>query len=160
MLHHSPSNPATQRDRDFLRVCRRLLALTTRTDLTVAELAEMAADSPAPSYYLSFDYARRMLSERRRGVKTVRNPTPSHTSLLSPRRQSPAERRRAEIAAKVADLMVRSPGLKEADALTRVLAGPASSFFLAPDTARRLFSHLRRPHRRPPHHPQFQIANS
>ncbi len=145
MAINSSLNPTTQRDRDFLRVCRRILALSPRTDLTAAEVAEIAAGSPAPSYYLSYDYARRMVSERRRGVRTVRNPMPASDS-------QPIERRRDEIVRKVEALMARYPGLKERDAIARVLAGPASSFFIAPDTARRLFTHLRRPLRRP-HHP-------
>lgn len=150
MRHHSSVNTTTQRDHNFLKVCRHIAATSPRTDLTAAQIAEMAAASPAPSYYLTYDYARRMLSERRRGVRSVRNPMGISTSLLSGAQLTPMERRRVEISGKVRTLMARFPGLKEGEALTRVLAGPASSFFLAPESARRLYTQLRRHHTHTP----------
>lgn len=144
MQHPSSCNLATLRDRDFLAACRRVLAGQRRTDLTAAEVARMAANSPAPSYYLTYEYARRMLSERRRGMITSRNTLGSDPSQSPHHSGSPIERRREEIAGKVKTLMERTPGLKMGAALSRVLAGPASSFFLAPDTARKLFATLRR----------------
>lgn len=124
----------SQRDRDFMRACREVIASSRRTDLTVAEVAARAAASRAPSYYMTFDYALRALREERAGVRKAITPA--------------VVLRRREIAAKVRRLMESRPGLSESDALTFVLTGPASSFFINPDTARRLYIRLRHSRKR------------
>jgi hypothetical protein len=86
-----------------------------------------AISTNAPSYYLTFDYARRLLSQYRR-------------------KQLPKKYRKrdmiVEIARKVDRLMLQNPLLSESDALTMVLtSGNASRFFISESSARRLINH-------------------
>ena len=88
-----------------------------------------AISTKAPSYYLTFDYARRLLSQYRR-------------------KQLPQKYRRLrhdmieEIARKVDRLTQQNPSLSESDALTMVLtSGNASRFFISESSARRLINH-------------------
>ncbi|MBR5332467.1 MAG: hypothetical protein IKV32_04110 [Muribaculaceae bacterium] len=96
---------------------------------SISTVVNDAISTKAPSYYLTFDYARRLLSQYRR-------------------KQLPKSYRRlrhdmvVEIARKVDRLIQRNPSLSESDALSMVLAsGNASRFFISEVSARRLINH-------------------
>lgn len=96
---------------------------------SMSTLVEKTITTKAPSYYITYDYARRLLSLHRR------NRLPRHYRNL---------RRRMidEIAHKVDQLIQRRVSLSENDALTMVLAtGNASRFFISATSARRLINH-------------------
>lgn len=93
----------------------------------ISTIVNDAISTKAPSYYLTFDYARRLLSQYRR-------------------KQLPKKYRKrdmiVEIARKVDRLMLQNPLLSESDALTMVLtSGNASRFFISESSARRLINH-------------------
>ena len=125
----------TQRDRDFIAACRRFIAASGKQPLTAMQLASAAAASPAPSYYITYDYAMRKLND----------PSDENT---------PAAQRMADIRQRVEHLM-QSRGLERRHALSLVLAGTSpKGFFLGESTAVRLFHRLRRkPHLRRPLNP-------
>lgn len=123
----------TQRDRDFIAACRRYITASGKQPLTAAKIASAAAASPAPSYYITYDYAMRKLNE------------PTDTA------DTPSAQRMADIRQRVERLM-QSRGLEQRHALSLVLADTSpKGFFLSESTAVRLFHRLRRKHhlRRP-----------
>lgn len=122
------------RDRDFIAACRRVMASSGRTSLTAAEIAGIASRQPAPSYYLSHEQAMRQLHRADTGA----DPGKAHPSTLS---------RREELRRKVAALQ-ESRGIGRGEALTHVLAGGASGFFIEPSTALRLYQQIRQRRRR------------
>ena len=88
-----------------------------------------AISTKAPSYYLTFDYARRLLSQYRRKQLPQKYRRLRHDMIK-------------EIARKVDRLMLQNPLLSESDALTMVLtSGNASRFFSSESSARRLINH-------------------
>ena len=88
-----------------------------------------AISTKAPSYYLTFDYARRLLSQYRRKQLPQKYRRLRHDMIK-------------EIARKVDRLMLQNPLLSESDALTMVLtSGNASRFFISESSARRLIHH-------------------
>ncbi len=120
-------NLNSERNRHFMLAVRRLLA--TGRYATAVELTAAAALEPAPQYYVTFSYA----------LRRLRNGAPLHTS----RRPTRATAMWTELSEKVNRLR-QSHHLSLADALTRVLTdSPASSFFLSPSSALRLYHHLR-----------------
>lgn len=123
----------TQRDRDFIAACRRYITASGKQPLTAAKIASAAAASPAPSYYITYDYAMRKLNE------------PTDTA------DTPSAQRMADIRQRVERLM-QSRGLEQRHALSLVLADTSpKGFFLSESTAVRLFHRLRRkPHLRRP----------
>lgn len=130
-----------RRHKDFLAACRRIVASQPKgaQPLMVGDVARLAAQSPAPCYYVSFDYALRMYNRiLRQGTSGV---------------LGPMGRCWQEIADKVRGMVDRSEGrLSVKQAMARVLAGEsASSFFLSPPTARRLYHHALRQRRLRPH---------
>lgn len=115
-----------RRDLDFMAACRKVMANSGNRRLTCAYIAITAAASPAPSFYITFDYALRLLRRA--------------DSSLS----STAAARMAYIRARV-DRLVASRGLSDSDALSHILAGPSpQGFYLTPQTAVRLFYRLRK----------------
>ncbi|MCM1484220.1 MAG: hypothetical protein NC043_07775 [Muribaculaceae bacterium] len=120
------------RDADFMRVMQQEIALTDGR-LTQAQAAERAVTHPAPSYYVGMPYALRVLRHiRRTGVM------PWHGTGHG--------RRWVEIVRRVDAIRLRH-GVSDPEALARVLAeGHASSFFIEPGTALRLYHRLRRRH--------------
>ena len=118
------------RDRHFLQACRRVVSETNRP-LTVAEVALAAAASPAPEFYVSFNYALRKLRIlRERGMDNIPEfgPTAAFRDL---------DRR-------VAKRMSRT-GETDTEALSAVLAeGKAPCFYLRPGGAIYLYHVLRK----------------
>lgn len=92
-------------------------------NLTIAEIARLAADSPAPGYYVSYDLARRIVTEIRKGSFSVRN---------SRRRQM-----WFEIERKVASFERRGHPTHRAVAIV-LTSALASSFFISPHRARHI----------------------
>lgn len=96
---------------------------------SISTLIEKTITTKAPSYYITYNYARRLLSLHRRNL------LPRHYRNL--RRQMIDE-----IAHKVDCLIQKRASLSETDALTMVLAtGNASRFFISTSSARRLINH-------------------
>lgn len=119
----------SQRDRDFMTACRKVISESTETDLTVDKVAERAAAMKAPAYYVEYSYAMRKLN----ALAARRAKLDSKVTC----------RRWEEIRGRVERLM-ELHGLNRNDALARVLReGDASSFFLAPRSATRLYLRLR-----------------
>ena len=121
------------RNRDFLRACRRIIdRADPSTPLTIKEVAAAAAASPAPEFYLSYEYALRIIS----------SPEPKRQCATA----GAVIRRRRELLARLDAMLAANPGMDRRDALVRVLESPASSFFISPETGRRIISaHARRP---------------
>ena len=125
----------SQRDRDFMTACRKVISESTETDLTVDKVAARAAAMKAPAYYVEYSYAMRKLN----ALAARRAKLDSKVTC----------RRWEEIRSRVERLM-ELRGLNRNDALARVLReGGASSSFLAPRSATRLYLRLR--HRTPRH---------
>lgn len=123
------------RDRDFMKAVRRTTGEMAQAFPTVAEVTSRAAKAPAPSYYVGMTYGIRALRRIRR------------TGHL-PWNGRGAGRRWAEIVARVDACRARH-GVSDTEALARVLAyGHASSFFIEPSSALRLYHRLRRRHRK------------
>ncbi|MCH5325719.1 MAG: hypothetical protein J1E29_00780 [Duncaniella sp.] len=119
------------RNRHFIDRCRAIIASSPRGyTISRAEVARMAAESPAPCYYCTFTYALRMLRLLRHGRLRLRR-----------------DRRLAlwmEINTKVDRLLALRPGTSLPTALANVLAeGNASQFFISPATALSLAERLR-----------------
>lgn len=122
------------RDTDFMKACRRVIAESRGDGLTAADVATQAALMEAPGYYVGFDYARRMVRRIRR-------------SGSMPWNGEGVGRRWVEIVARMDGLKARY-GIDDGDALARVLGeGRASSFFIQPASALRLYYRIRRRHR-------------
>lgn len=85
--------------------------------------------SRAPGYYLTYDYARRLLSDfRHRRLRRKYNPL--RRDMIR------------EIARKIDRMKQRHPDMSEGEALTMVLtSGCASRFFISPASARRIINH-------------------
>ncbi len=118
------------RNNDFIRMCRKMTLDAPSTEsLTVRRVVEKALDREAPRYYLTFDYAYRMLRRWRKGAvvggDTIRR------------------KQWAELAAKVDALIAKNPALTDYTALGRVLAfDTASRFFISPGYALRLMQRI------------------
>ena len=118
------------RNNDFIRMCRKMTLDAPSTEsLTVRRVVEKALDREAPRYYLTFDYAYRMLRRWRKGTvvggDTIRR------------------KQWAELAAKVDALIAKNPALTDYTALGRVLAfDTASRFFISPGYALRLMQRI------------------
>ena len=122
------------RDRDFMQACRHVIARSTDPHLTIAKVTAAASAMRAPSYYVEYSYAVRKLNNLEAGRHTL-------DSKLS-------NKRWIEIRERVDRLMSRH-GIKRNEALARVIRdGGASSFFLSPRSAARLYLHLRHPSRK------------
>lgn len=94
----------------------------------VATLVIETITDEAPSYYITFDYARRLLSLYRRD-KLPKNFRKLRREMI------------CEIAQKVDRLMRMHQSFSESDALAMVLSrSTASRFFISPASARRLLS--------------------
>lgn len=117
------------RNRHFMDACRTVIATDTGP-LTSGYIARKAAAMPAPGYYVSFDYALRVLRYMRR-------------SGIIPRQGNGAGALWRELGCKVTALQQRHC-ISDSEALSRVLAdGNASSFFIRPATALRLYHRLK-----------------
>lgn len=118
-------NLTTERNRDFMEACRRVVSGSGRRLLSVREIASEANRRPARSYYVSYDYIGRVL---RQGIGAGR---------------SEGQRARVEeIRGRVETLRAR--GYRFSDALSLVLAGGSpNGFFLSDDAAVRLYYKLR-----------------
>lgn len=117
----------TLRNYHFMRVVRRLLATGHYNSL--AEVAAAAAREPAPQYYVSYDYALRRL---RKGKSFHADRTTMTEDMWR------------ELGEKVACVQEMF-GIDLGRALQRVLTdSKASSFFLSPASALRLYYQLRR----------------
>jgi len=120
-------NPITPRELHFMESCRKVIQGHSGK-LNAAEIARLGAAAPAPGYYLDFGYALRRLRMM-------------NTGKYIPRRGTAAARWQ-ELRNRVNDLC-RRHGITDSDALMRVLAeGNASSFFLTPSSALRLYRHI------------------
>ena len=96
---------------------------------SISTIVNDAISTKAPSYYLTFDYARRLLSQYRRKQLPKSYRKLRHDMIV-------------EIAHKVDRLTQQIPSLSESDALTMVLtSGNASRFFISESSARRLINH-------------------
>lgn len=65
-------NLIEKRNRDFARRCSEIISSSPR-ELTVPEVVDLALMTPAPCYYVSFDTARRRITELRKGKLPVRS---------------------------------------------------------------------------------------
>ncbi len=93
-----------------------------------ANIIEQTINSEAPGYYITYDYARRLLRQYRRR-KLPRNYNALKRDMVT------------EIARKVNKLMESQQGYTESEALAMVLAGGrASRFFISPISARRIIN--------------------
>lgn len=120
------------RDRDFKRECRRqtALALGRGETPTVADIIKRAVSSPAPGYYLDYDYALTTLYRVRNGMTHSR----TEKRLMW-----------EELARKVDQLMSQGSHQSIADALNQVLADEgASRYFITPGYGKKLYEQLRR----------------
>lgn len=126
--HYSPTTLRKLRNLHFMERCRRLLASDAGRFDSALRLAGEVSASPAPFYYVTFPYAHRVM--RRFFAK---GELPGNT----PRRIAMWR----EIMERVAKRMSISRD-SDTEALAYVLQQPASSFFLEPSTAERLYSHL------------------
>lgn len=124
--------PLSRRDRDFMAACKRVIARSASRSLTVAQVASLAALEPAPEYYTTYGYALKRLRSLRAG-HPHRDPGPRWTELLQRTEE-----------------LCRRRGIRFHVALAHVLAGGASSFFMCPSTARRVYHRVRRNMRRRP----------
>ncbi len=118
----------TPRNRHFMCIVRQLLATGQYNSL--AEVTAAAASHPAPQYYVSYDYA----------LRRLRNGGPVHTERMT----TAGEAMWRELSGKVARVQ-EIYDINLAEALQRVLTDSrASSFFLSPSSALRLYHQLRR----------------
>lgn len=128
-----------RRDRDFMSACRRAMP-KIKGPLTSMAIAEMAAKSPAPEFYVSYLHALRTVSLMRRREGFPKSGNRSQYAEISRR----------------AGILEHRHGLKLRDAVARVLAeGNAPSFYLTPLSARNLFNKLSR-RARQRHQPSYR----
>lgn len=119
-------NTQTQRDRDLMKAVRAVTATCDLATMTRQKIVEQAARMPAPSFYVGYERAYRVVSCYLRGQM----PTP----------RTPTQQRWACIARRVRQLMDSKPGMSYCAALNEVLDnGDAPSFFLSPSRAIALF---------------------
>lgn len=118
------------RDRDFLKVCRRIRENQGGARLTMRQVAGKAVKTEAPGYYVTFDYAYRMLRLLRNG-------------RISPDYNRIKIQQWEELRVKV-DKVRKSYGIRDdATALGLVLAGGrASRFFISQAYGLRLLKNL------------------
>ncbi len=118
------------RNRHFMKACREIIhSLPRETGIDLAEVARMAAMSPAPHYYCTYEYALRMLRVLRHG----------RLELRRDRRRLMWEELNIKTRLYETRHRCRMP-----EALAKVLAGEsASQFFISPSTALRLVQSLR-----------------
>lgn len=121
------------RNNDFIRQCRKMtLDAPSGKHLTMRQIAEKAICGGAPRYYVTFDYAYRMLRKWRNGD-------------FSDKCDDIRVRQWRELAAKTDELKSKNPGLTDYTALGRVLAfDTASRFFISPGYALRLIHRISR----------------
>ena len=132
-------NLIQKRNRDFIDASRKVIASMKNNNethfMTFAEIARRTAASPAPAYYVTHEYALRVLRVMRHGRLGMRR-----------------DRRREmfqELDNKVSVMQMRT-GMSLPDALWHILENcPASSFFINPTTAIRLMQ--RSPNLNPNH---------
>lgn len=123
-----------RRNRDLMRQIseekRRILSNGIITTIDTA--IRSAAEAPAPSYYVSFDHARRCVSALLRGVAI-------------PNSRSRRGQMMIEIGEKCRRLLETNTDLKISDALARVLTSEsATSFFISFAQARNIYFNTRR----------------
>lgn len=126
----------SQRNADFIREIARQKATSIAAGEPVTDrlLAERAAQSEAPGYYIEFDYAYRavcrFIAARRLGGAPARRLT-SRREMLR------------EIALRVCAILDRDPRCSIRQAVTSVMtSGRASSFFMSRRYALRLYYSL------------------
>lgn len=117
-----------RRDRHFLECCRRILR-DAKEPLTAPQVAVMAAASPAPEFYIGYDWALRNIRHYRKGGYCGKEGGSSRRMF-------------ADIIERVDRLMSRG-SMSERRALARVLAeGQAPCFYLTPGSAIVLYCNL------------------
>lgn len=129
-----------RRDHDFLMSCRRIIkSMDADKPIKVSDVSAAAAAGGVTGYYMTYDYALRM-------IRYVRA-HPSEAAKLRKRLMW------EELAARVDGVMARR-GLSQRDALAHVMAdGTMRGYYIAPSTAMRKFytvrakarRHIRRP---------------
>ncbi len=132
-----------ERNRDFAAQCRRIKrqAMKNGETLTEAQVVELAIESPAPGYYVDYDYAltrfyRKQAKESKRELK---------------RKMWGELRRKVEREMEERDACV-------ADALHSVLAfQPASRFFIDKIQGQRLYAKMKRSR---PRRPRARLGES
>ncbi len=111
------------RDRDFLNACRNIRNKPEGSKLSLRRLATRASESYAPCYYVTFDYAHRMLRLLRKGK-------------IPPNYNRIKLQQWEEIKGKVDRIRLRYGIKDDTSALGIVLArGYASRFFITPRQA-------------------------
>lgn len=111
-----------QRNRDFIEAVNRVLRDGRHLKKSLRECVELAAESPAPEYYVTYSHVMARLPGRGSGRLPVSGKT----------RRSAMWR---EIIGRADEICERT-GCRRTEAVARVLAdGNASSFFLTPSTA-------------------------
>lgn len=124
------------RDQDFVAKCRKICeGLHTGEHISCQELAHRAITNGAPGYYITFDYAYRMLRTMRRD--------------RLPPGYNPLKRLMWTEIAQKADHYKKQMGIKtDTEALSIVLArNCASRFFITTDYAIRLLQQLNHDHK-------------
>ena len=117
------------RDRHFMQQCRNLMADRSLHFDTMAEVTAMAASMPAPMYYVSYAYALKRLHEfMLTGTLRVNS---AHGGAMW-----------CEILDRTA-IKAATTLLSPEEALARVLQEPASSYFISPSTAKRLYFRIK-----------------
>lgn len=119
------------RNKDFLAVCKRIVEESRGERLTSRRLVKRAIESNAPSYYVTFDYAYRMLRRMRNGTL--------------PRDYNRIRKRQWEEIMMKVDRVKESYGMRDdATALGMVLAGGrASGFFISHEYGLKLYRKLK-----------------
>lgn len=128
-------NPITAQNRrlrqsHFFDRCRQISrrAIADGTTLSARQIVDLALKSPAPSYYVEYTYALRQLSRP--------HPLDNHGT-------SPRNLMWSEIRHRVNSRRQKHPHLSLGQALSLTLAeGNASSFFISPPYALRLYYRL------------------
>lgn len=119
------------RDKHFMDACRKLMSDPQSNFSSSRALTARAAMTPAPSFYLSFDYALRKIRLIRKGMC---HPEPGIRG-----------RKWTEIIDRMERIMERH-GIDDSQALARVLESRAPQYYIEPRTALRLYFRIR--HRR------------
>lgn len=136
---HLTSQNRRLRQSQFFQLCRQISrrSIADGTKLSARQIVDIALKSPAPSYYVEYTYALRRLSR----------PLPTGTRCPSPRNLM-----WNEISRRVNNRRQNRPNLSLGQALSLILAeGNASSFFISPAYALRLYYRLLSQKRRSPH---------
>lgn len=121
-----------RRDTDFMKTCRKVMQESGKKQLTTRKITEIASKMPAPGYYVTFTYALRV-------IRSMNNKK-LHTKTDF------ASKRWEELKLRV-NALTKRHNISDTEALARVLAqGGATSFFISPTTALRLYQRLRKRH--------------